>query len=108
DLTFGGGIAFYNLISDNDQPRPGNLIKRINNADSVVTLVEDERDGSGYGSVVYKLVVTNAMLGIDETQDDGTAETGEDTNTSEPEPEDDDETSSAGTDESNEGENENE
>ncbi|MDR1147064.1 MAG: hypothetical protein LBK66_00375 [Spirochaetaceae bacterium] len=65
DLTFKGDIGFYHIIDDGDfNNSEKKLIKRISNAASVVTLIEDNRDDKDFGTVGYKIIVTNEMLGI--------------------------------------------
>jgi hypothetical protein len=65
DITFKGDIGFYHIIDDGDfNNSEKKLIKRISNAASVVTLIEDNRDDKDFGDVGYKIIVTNEMLGI--------------------------------------------
>jgi hypothetical protein len=61
--SFSGHIEFCRVAADGDPPSK-ELIKKIDNADSVL-IREESRDDSGYGTIVYKLIVTNEMLGIE-------------------------------------------
>jgi hypothetical protein len=60
-----GDICFYYIVDD-DKPVTSEykLIKRISNLASVVTLIEDNRDGDYYGDIGYGIIVTNEMLEI--------------------------------------------
>jgi hypothetical protein len=83
DLTLRGSIEFYYLIGDDNWPRPGKFIKQIADINSVITVTADNRDQYDLGEVIYKLVITDAMLGIggaqvggsDEESDENTSET---------------------------------
>jgi hypothetical protein len=105
DLTLRGSIAFYHLISGDNWPRPGEFIKEIADINSVVTLTADDRDGHDLGEVFYKLVITDAMLGIGGAQGGVSAETSKEDNASETEAEN---TGEINTDENDEDNNENE
>jgi hypothetical protein len=60
-----GDICFYRIIDDGDFVNSEKkLIKRISNVASVITLIEDNRDDDYYGTIVYRIIVTNEMLGI--------------------------------------------
>jgi hypothetical protein len=50
------------VTADGDPPSK-ELIKKFDDADSVFAR-EESRDEAGYGTVVYKLAVTDEMLGI--------------------------------------------
>jgi hypothetical protein len=85
NLALYGYIEFYYLIRDDSGPHPGKFIKSIADVNSIITLTADERESYGwgdnvFGKVIYKLVVTNAMLGI---VDGGNTETNEDENVNE-------------------------
>jgi hypothetical protein len=78
-VNFSGYIDFYYIVDD-DKPfmSEDKLIKSISNAASVVTLVADNRDKNYVGKVVYKLIVTNEMLGITANTGGGVQVEGED------------------------------
>jgi hypothetical protein len=67
-----GDICFYYIIDD-DKPVNSEykLIKRISNLASVITLIEDNRDGDYIGDIGYGIIVTNEMLGITANSVDG-------------------------------------
>jgi hypothetical protein len=84
NLALYGYIEFYYLVRDDSGPHPGEFIKSIADVNSIITLTADERESYGWGNsvfgeVLYKLVITNEMLGID----GGNTETNEDENVNE-------------------------
>jgi hypothetical protein len=74
---FEGSLEFYTVIEYVDDYGesdfyPRKLIKKIQNADTIVTRVEEHHEGSG-GYAVYKLVVTDKILGINAGNEGKTA-----------------------------------
>jgi hypothetical protein len=64
DATFSGYIDFYYIIDDGKPDTSEDKLIKYISAASAVMLIEDSRNRNDVGKVVFKIIVTNEMLGI--------------------------------------------